>query len=378
MLRIRPEIERITPYRAGAGIEEIARRHGLSEVVKLASNENPYPPFPEVTEAVADAAGGLNRYPEQGAGQLTAALSEATGVPPESLWCGAGSSELLTAMARALGGEDRTFVYPWPSFVMYRVNCLLGGARGREVPLDADHRNDLEALLAAIREDTGMVVVCNPNNPTGTYRSAADLRDFLDRVPDHVLAVVDEAYAEFAVASDYGSAMALAQERPNVAVARTFSKIYGLAGLRAGYVIGHPDTLTSLRKAQIPFSVNRLAAVAAITALRFPERVEERRRRNRQGAEFLSAALRERGIEFAPTEANFLWIRLGPDTSRILEDMERRGVLVRALAEEWTRVSIGSERENRRFLEVLDEVRPEGGRAAITANFPPSSSLGNQ
>ena len=378
MLRIRPEIERITPYRAGAGIEEIARRHGLSEVVKLASNENPYPPFPEVTEAVADAAGGLNRYPEQGAGQLTAALSEATGVPPESLWCGAGSSELLTAMARALGGEDRTFVYPWPSFVMYRVNCLLGGARGREVPLDADHRNDLEALLAAIREDTGMVVVCNPNNPTGTYRSAADLRDFLDRVPDHVLAVVDEAYAEFAVARDYGSAIALAQERRNVAVARTFSKIYGLAGLRAGYVIGHPDTLTSLRKAQIPFSVNRLAAVAAITALRFPERVEERRRRNRQGAEFLSAALRERGIEFTPTEANFLWIRLGPDTSRILEDMERRGVLVRALAEEWTRVSIGSERENRRFLEVLDEVRPEGGRAAITANFPPSSSLGNQ
>lgn len=377
-MRIRPEIERITPYRAGAGIEEIARRHGLSEVVKLASNENPYPPFPEVTEAVADAAGGLNRYPEQGAGQLTAALSEATGVPPESLWCGAGSSELLTAMARALGGEDRTFVYPWPSFVMYRVNCLLGGARGREVPLDADHRNDLEALLAAIREDTGMVVVCNPNNPTGTYRSAADLRDFLDRVPDHVLAVVDEAYAEFAVARDYGSAIALAQERRNVAVARTFSKIYGLAGLRAGYVIGHPDTLTSLRKAQIPFSVNRLAAVAAITALRFPERVEERRRRNRQGAEFLSAALRERGIEFTPTEANFLWIRLGPDTSRILEDMERRGVLVRALAEEWTRVSIGSERENRRFLEVLDEVRPEGGRAAITANFPPSSSLGNQ
>ncbi len=378
MLRIRPEIERITPYRAGAGIEEIARRHGLSEVVKLASNENPYPPFPEVTEAVADAAGGLNRYPEQGAGQLTAALSEATGVPPESLWCGAGSSELLTAMARALGGEDRSFVYPWPSFVMYRVNCLLGGARGREVPLDADHRNDLEALLAAIREDTGMVVVCNPNNPTGTYRSAADLRDFLDRVPDHVLAVVDEAYAEFAVARDYGSAIALAQERPNVAVARTFSKIYGLAGLRAGYVIGHPDTLTSLRKAQIPFSVNRLAGVAAITALRFPERVEERRRRNRQGAEFLSAALRERGIEFAPTEANFLWIRLGPDTSRILEDMERRGVLVRALAEEWTRVSIGSERENRRFLEVLDEVRPEGGRAAITANFPPSYRVGEQ
>lgn len=378
MLRIRPEVERITPYRAGAGIEEIARRHGLSEVVKLASNENPYPPFPEVAEAIAAAAGGLNRYPEQGAGQLTAALSEATGVPPESLWCGAGSSELLTAMARALGGEGRSFVYPWPSFVMYRVNSLLGGARGLEVPLDADRRNDLEALLSAIRDDTSMVVVCNPNNPTGTYRSGADLRDFLDRVPENVLAVVDEAYAEFATARDYGSAAALAPERRNVVATRTFSKIYGLAGLRAGYVIGHPDTLTSLRKAQIPFSVNRLAATAAIAALRFPERVEERRRRNRQGVEFLSAALRERGIEFAPTEANFLWIRLGPDTPRLIEEMERKGVLVRALAEEWTRVSIGSERENHRFLEVLDEVRGEEGRAAITANFSTSSRVGEQ
>lgn len=357
MLRIRPEIERITPYRAGPGIEETARRHGLSEVVKLASNENPYPPFPEVAEAVAAAAAGLNRYPEQGAGQLVAALSQATGVPPESLWCGAGSSELLTAMARALGGEGRSFVYPWPSFVMYRVNCLLGGARGVEVPLDAGHRNDLGALLSAIGDDVSMAVVCNPNNPTGTYRSAADLREFLDRVPENVLTVVDEAYAEFATAPDFGSAVPLALERPHVVVARTFSKIYGLAGLRVGYIVGHPDTLTSLRKAQIPFSVNRLAAAAAITALRFPERVEERRLRNRRGVESLSAAMRERGIESAPTQANFLWIRLGPDTSRLIRDMQRRGVLVRALAEEWTRVSIGSEPEMRRFLEVLDEVR---------------------
>lgn len=359
MLRIRREIERITPYRAGAAIEEIARRRGLSEVVKLASNENPYPPFPEVAEAIARTAPGLNRYPEQGAGRLTAALSQAIGVPAESLWCGAGSSELLTAAARALGGPGTSFVYPWPSFVMYRVNSLLGAAEPIEVPLDDRLRNDLEAMSAAVREDTTMVVACNPNNPTGTYRSAADLREFLDRVPDDVLAVVDEAYAEFATADDFGSAIPLAVQRPNVAVVRTFSKIYGLAGLRAGYMIGHPETLDSLRKAQIPFSVNRLAAAAAVAALGCPERVEERRTLNRRGVEYVSAALRKRKIEFVPTQANFLWIRLGPDTPRLIDALEKQGVAVRALADEWTRVSIGSESENRRFLEALDEVLNE-------------------
>lgn len=358
-MRIRREIERITPYRAGAAIEEIARRRGLSEVVKLASNENPYPPFPEVAEAIARAAPGLNRYPEQGAGRLTAALSQAIGVPAESLWCGAGSSELLTAAARALGGPGTSFVYPWPSFVMYRVNCLLGAAESIEVPLDDRLRNDLEAMSEAIREDTTMAVACNPNNPTGTYRSAADLREFLDRVPDHVLAVVDEAYAEFATADDFGSAIPLAVQRPNVAVVRTFSKIYGLAGLRAGYMVGHPETLASLRKAQIPFSVNRLAAAAATAALGCPERVEERRTLNRRGAEYISAGLRERKIQFVPTQANFLWIRLGPDTPRLIDALEKQGVAVRALADEWTRVSIGSENENRRFLEALDEVMNE-------------------
>ena len=356
MARVRPEIESLTPYEGGPGIEEIARRYGVQDIVKLGSNENPLPPFPEVQEVIAAAAAGVNRYPDGGVVGLTEALSKATGVPGECIWFGAGSAELLTTTARALGGRGRSFVYPWPSFAMYQINTSLAYAESIAVPVDEAHAVDLDAIGEAIREDTTLVYLCNPNNPTGTYVPQSEIRKFVDRVPDDTLVVVDEAYGEYVAAEDYPSAIPMAVERPNVTVARTFSKMYGLAGLRVGYMIGRPDTLGSLRKAQIPFVVNSLAQTAAAAALGFPERVAERFEMNRRGVSYMEAAFEARGIEFVPTQANYIWTRLGTETRSIIQALLERGTIIRPMTDEWTRVSIGTPEENRKFIADLDRV----------------------
>ena len=356
MVRVRPEIESLTPYQGGMGIEELTRRYGVRDIVKLGSNENPLPPFPEVQEVIAAAAVGINRYPDGGVVGLTEALSEATGVPAECIWFGAGSAELLTTTARALGGRGRSFVYPWPSFAMYQINTALAFAEGITAPVDEAHAIDLEAAGQAIRADTTLMYLCNPNNPTGTYLPQSEIREFVDLVPEDTLVVVDEAYGEYVAAEDHPTAIRLALDRPNVVVARTFSKMYGLAGLRVGYMIGRPDTLDSLRKAQIPFVVNSLAQTAATAALRFPERVAERFEMNRQGVTYVEDAFTERGIEFVPTQANFVWTRLGPGAPSVIQALLEVGTIIRPGTDEWTRVSIGTPEENRRFIADLDRV----------------------
>ena len=357
--RIRPEIESLERYAPGRPIEEVARELGLTEVIKLASNENPLPPFPEVAAAMAEAVTSVNRYPDSGCYELTRVVADAIDVPADSLWFGAGSSELLTAVSRAVGGEGTSVVFGWPSFAMYPINAVLGRAEAIAVPLDDQHRFDLEALGAAIRPDTSLLMLCNPNNPTGTYRSEAEVRAFIDRVPEDVLIVVDEAYAEYVAAEDYATTIPLALERQNVVVARTFSKIHGLAGLRVGYMIGHPDTMSLLRRSQIPFSVNNIAQIGAITSLGYPDRVAERVKMNREGITYLEDELRARDIEFAPSQANFMWIRFGAGAKHTNQALMERGIIVRGLADEWTRVSIGTDAENRRFIQGLDDVSTE-------------------
>lgn len=360
MLRIRPEIDSLKPYEGGPGVEEITRRYGIRDIVKLGTNENPLPPFPEVQEAILAAAAGVNRYPDGDVVDLAVAVGRTLGVPADHVWFGAGSSELLTTIARALGGPGRSFVYPWPSFVMYEINATLANAERVMVPLDAGMGVDLEALARAIGTDTTLVYLCNPNNPTGTYRTQAEIREFVERVPEDTLVVVDEAYGEYVAAEDRPTAIPLAFERPNVVVARTFSKIYGLAGLRVGYMIGRPATLRRLRKAQIPFVVNSLAQTAATTALQFPERVVERFEMNRRGASYLEKAFTKREIGFVPTQANFVWTRLGPGTPALVQALLERGTIIRPGTDEWTRVTIGSPEENRRFIADLDQVITAG------------------
>ena len=360
MIRVRPEIDSLTTYDEGPGVEEIAHLHGVADIVQLSYNESPLPPFPEVQEAIAAHASGLNRYPDRLSADLTAALAEAAGVPGGWIWFGAGSSELLTAAARAVGGPGTSFVYAWPSFSMYPVNASLAATRSIRVPLDAGKALDLGAMAGAVQADTTLIYLCNPNNPTGTYRARAEVGRLVDRVPEDVLVVLDEAYVEFVTAEDSPGGLSLAMERPNVVVARTFSKIYGLAGLRLGYMIGHPETLRPLRKAQIPFMVNSLAQVAALAALSFPERITERRRSNREAIDYLETAFAGRGIGFVPSQTNYIWTRLGPDTRSIIGALQRRGIIIRALADEWTRVTAGMPEENRRFITDLDRVLAAG------------------
>ena len=360
MIRIRSEIDSLEPYEGGPGAEEIKRRYGIRHIVKLGTNENPLPPFPEVQEAILAAAAGINRYPDGDVVDLAAVLGKVLGAPADHIWFGAGSSELLTTVARALGGRGRSFVYPWPSFAMYEINSTLANAESIMVPLDSAKAIDLEALARAVRADTTLLYLCNPNNPTGTYLTQAEVRGFIEQVPEDTLVVVDEAYGEYVAAEERPTAIPLALERPNVVVARTFSKIYGLAGLRVGYMIGLPDTLRQLRKAQIPFVVNSLAQTAALTALRFPGRLAERFEMNREGVAYLERALAEREIGFVPTQANFVWTHLGPRTVAVVQALLERGTIVRPGTAEWARVSVGAPEENSRFIADLDHVRSTG------------------
>ncbi len=357
MIRIRSDIDSLKPYEGSPSSEELTRRYGVQNIVKLGTNENPLPPFPEVQEAIVAAAAGLNRYPDANSSNLAIALGEALGLPDDHLWFGAGSSELLVTVAQALGGPGRSIVYPWPSFAMYRVNSTLANAESVTVPLDSAMAIDLQALESAVRADTTLVYLCNPNNPTGTYLTQAEIRGFVETLPDDTLVVVDEAYGEYVATEDHPTAITLAMENPNVIVARTFSKIYGLAGLRIGYLIGLPDTLRQLRKAQIPFVVNSLAQTAATTALQYPERIVERFEMNRRGVAYLEAAFAEREIRFTPTQANFVWTRFGPGTPEVVRSLLERGTIIRSGTDEWTRVSVGSPEENRRFIADLDHTR---------------------
>jgi histidinol-phosphate aminotransferase len=352
---MRPEVARIPPYEAGRPIEEVARSMGLdpATVIKLASNESPIPPFPEVVEAIAAAAATINRYPDNDWHLLAEAVAERLRVEPENLMFGGGTSELLRVASQAMGGEATSAVYPWPSFIIYRMGSVLAGSTPIEVPLTPDYRLDLDAMLGAVRGDTTVVFLCNPNNPTGTHRSASEVTAFVASLPERILVVVDEAYFEYATAADYRSAMNLALEKPNVIVLHTFSKIYSLASLRVGYAIGEPSTLADLRRAQAPFTVSGLAQVAALTAIRYPLRVDQRARFNAEERARLEKELEARQVEFVPSQANFIFLRPQEEESGAFDAFLHNGVIVRQFGG-WIRVTIGTVEENDRFLEALD------------------------
>jgi histidinol-phosphate aminotransferase len=353
---MRPEVAKIPPYEAGRPIEEVARSVGLdpATVIKLASNENPNPPFPEVIEAIAAAAGGTNRYPDNDWYELAQAMAPRLGVEPGQLIFGGGSSDLLRVVSAAVGGEGTSAIYPWPSFVVYRIGSVLAGSTPIEVPLTAEYRMDLDAMAAAVRSDTTVVFLCNPNNPTGTYRSGQDVAAFVESLPERVLVVVDEAYFEYATANDYGSAISLALTRPDVIVLRTFSKVYSLASLRIGYGVGHASTLAELRRAQAPFTVSGIAQAAALTAIRYPERVEERIRFNEAERARMQSELESRGVEFVPSQANFVYMRPEIGNVGAFDSFLRAGVIVRSFGGSWIRVTVGTVDENNRFLAALD------------------------
>lgn len=357
MPSLRAGVERLPRYAAGRPIEEVALDFGLdpNSVVKLASNESPLPPFPEVVAAIVAHAGSLNRYPDNGWSEVARAVGEWLDVDEENLMFAGGSSELLRVFALAVGGIGTSAVYGWPSFIIYRLASVLAGSETIEVPLTADYKLEPDSLVSGIRADTKILYLCNPNNPTGTYLGSDQVKELIDAVPESVLVVVDEAYFDYVTAADYASAIPEALGRPNVVVTRTFSKVFGLAALRVGYAIGQAETLIELRRAQAPFTVGTLGMVAATEAVRHASRIRERVQANKSERERLSDELRRRQIEYVPSQTNFLYMRPGPGTS-MEEPLLRRGVIVRAFGEDWLRVTIGIPEENDRFLTELDDI----------------------
>jgi histidinol-phosphate aminotransferase len=358
-VRFIPALEQMVAYEPGLPLEAVMRRYGLTDVVKLASNEYPLPPFPEVRQAIAAALDGLNRYPDGNCTDLRAALAEHYGRTPADLIIGAGSCELLMLLGDAVLEKGDEVVFADPSFVVYNDICLRHQATAVAVP-NVDFAHDLEAMAAAVTSRTKLVIVCNPNNPTGSYAPVADIARFVDRVPDDVLVIIDEAYNEFVTAGDSQDALRLQAEHDNVVVLRTFSKIYGLCGLRVGYGLCRPDVAQAVDKLRQPFNVNWLAQVAALAALPLGDRVAERRDENARLRDHLSDRLAERGRATVPSQANFMLVDLRDlrypqeDVCGMLLGM---GAIVRdgnALGcPGWARVSVGTQEEMEFFLRKL-------------------------
>lgn len=351
----RSDLTSIPPYLPGRSVAEIAREFGIESVSALASNEWPTEPFPEVIDAVAAAATGANRYPDNSAHDVRHAVAAHHGVAPDEVWVGSGSSDLIRATALGVGGPGTSAIFADPSFVLYALTTRIAGAEPVPVPLTADHQHDLAGMLDAIRDDTTLIYLCNPNNPTGRYLSGEEIRAFLDEVPGSVVVIIDEAYAEFVMAPDHESMVRVAPTRRNVLTLRTFSKIYGLAGLRIGYGIGDAGLIANLRRTQAPFAVTTVAQAAGIEALKHQDRVNQRAMANAEGRELLTAALSERGLDPADSQANFVYFEPTHPTQAMADDLVTKGVSIRRLGK-GLRVTVGTPVENAHFIETLDEI----------------------
>jgi len=360
MIRVREVMGRLEPYRAGKPAEVVARERGLADVVKLASNECPYPPLPSVLDAIAAAAREANRYPDDEGTELREALADQLGLSPDHVALGCGSIDVCLQAVLATvdpGGEVLT---GWPTFNAYPLLVDLAGGTTRTVPL-REGRFDLEALAAAVGPATRLLIVCNPNNPTGTAVTHAEFAAFLDRVPEDLLVVVDEAYVDFVDDPAFPDSPALLQRHPNLLVLRTFSKAHGLAGLRVGYGISSPEVIGVLRKVHVPFAVGRVAQVAALASLRAGAELKERIAGLQAERRRMAEALAALGLGPIPSQANFLLLPAPGSSERLAEACEARGVIVRPIGPDAIRVTVGTPAEDDRLLEVLADLLPRAG-----------------
>ena len=359
---LRPALSALVPYEPGKPVEEVQRELGLTRVVKLASNEGPYGPFPEALEALAVSAPELNRYPDGGAYRLRAALAMRHGVRFEEIAIGAGADGVIDCLSQAVLDPGDEIVCGWPSFPSYVIYAVKLGAVPVKVPL-ADNRYDLPALLDAVTPRTKLVYVCNPNNPTGTMNTRAELDEFLAQVPEHVLTVVDQAYFEYIDDPDYPDAIEERFKRGrNVLVVRTFSKIYGLAGLRVGYGVGPEAVVTAAGKVRRAFDISTQAQAAAVASIDAEEELARRRAANRDGLRELERILRSHGLEpVSPAYGNFLFADTGEDAQPLFEALLREGVIVRPLAgfgaPEAIRVTVGTPEDHAFLDQALGRVK---------------------
>ncbi|MBM3666573.1 MAG: histidinol-phosphate transaminase [Actinobacteria bacterium] len=354
------KLARIPSYEPGASLDDARERAETADAIKLASNESPLGPHPEVVEAIAAAAPGINRYPDPEARLLRTRIAERCETEPGRVAVANGSCEFLLAGALALCEPGDEILYAWPSFSIYPYMAPLSGAREVRVPLDDAWEHDLDAMLAEITAATQIAVICNPNNPTGTYLPVERIGSFLEQVPKRTTVILDEAYVEFQAVDDPGASVDLLADFPNLVLLRTFSKIYGLAGLRVGYALGSPQFRAAVDAVRQPFSVNAIAQSAACEAIRHQDDVETRIERNLVERLFVEEGLAELGLESADSQANFAWVSLGErDEGEVVASLTKAGVAVRPGTPLGgpgnLRVTYGTRAENERFLAALAE-----------------------
>jgi histidinol-phosphate aminotransferase len=351
----RRSIADLVPYEPGKPVEEVQRELGLDRVVKLASNEGPFPPFPAAVEAIERATRTLNRYPDGGVYALRAALAEHHGVSFDEVVVAGGADGVIDLLSQAILDEGDEIVTGWPSFPSYVIDAAKLGAVAKRVPLRA-HTFDLDALLEEVGPRTKLVYVCHPNNPTGTANGRDELARFLDAVPEHVLVVLDQAYFEYIDDPDYADGVEYFTQGRRVVVLRTFSKIYGLAGLRVGYGIAPVDVVAATSKVRRAFDVTATAQAAALASIGEVAEIARRRAANAAGRAQLESILREHGLEPVPSVGNFVYVDVG-DGRALFDQLLRQGVIVRPLdgfgAPEAIRVSVGTEEENLVFGSAL-------------------------
>ena len=358
----RPGVADLAPYQPGKPVDELERELGIRDIVKLASNENPLGPSPKALAAVSDQLAGLARYPDSEGYLLKRRLQEKLGVAPERITLGNGSNDVLELLARVFLGPGLEAVVSEHAFVVYPLAARALGAALRVIPAQ-DYRQDLAATAAAVSERTRVVFIANPNNPTGTWLDRESLEAFLDALPEEVLVVLDEAYFEYVEEPEYPNGLELAATRANLIVTRTFSKAYGLAGLRLGYAVSHPDIADLMNRIRQPFNVNQASLAAALAALDDAEHLAETVRVNREGMQFLRQACDRLGLGYIPSVGNFLTIHVGRPAMPVYEALLKKGVIVRPIGvygmPEHLRVTLGTPGENARFAAALQAVLDE-------------------
>lgn len=345
----------LDPYKPGRPVEEVERELGLRDTIKLASNENPLGPSPAVLDALRAAAEKIHFYPESGAPELARKLAAKVGVAPASVVFGNGSNELIELAARAFAAPGDEIVFSEDAFAIYELVARALRARPVRVP-SLRHHHDLEAIAAATGPRTRIVFLANPNNPTGTIFRRSAWREFIDRVPEDVLVIVDQAYCEFVDDDEYPRLLDELESRPGLVLLRTFSKVYGLAGLRIGYALGDPEVIDAIGRLRQPFNVSSLAQAAALAALDDDAHVERSRRLVVESREFFACELVRLGVAFVPSQANFVLVEVG-DGRAVTDAMLRRGVIVRPMAgygmPSKIRISFGTPEQNVRCVEAL-------------------------
>lgn len=357
------QIKGLPVYKPGKPIAEVKREYNLTEVIKLASNENPFGHSSNVQQAILNESSHIGVYPDGAAYELRSALAAFYQLDKSCFVFGNGSDEVISMIARVYLTKGTNTIMATPTFPMYKLNAMIEEAEVIEVPLDNGTHN-LNGMKSQVNEETRVIWICNPNNPSGTYNSYDELVAFLNDVPDHVLVVLDEAYCEYATAEDYSSSIPLLGRYPNLLILRTFSKIYGLAGLRIGYGIGSPEVMDLLNRVRSPFNTSSVAQAAAVAALEDQSYVEICCQKNRLGLEQFYKACDKLGLFYYPSEGNFILIDMKRPGNQVFEELLSKGIIVRsgeALGfPSFIRITIGNEEQNNKIISAISQLVVKG------------------